>query len=460
MEEHRMPEALFSAPVMMDGSKAELSLSPTGIAFSQGVIPWNRIVSIDSGLKHVTVFHNENGAQKQLQLKPVSGGIRLVLLREEIRYYWQASRIDAAAKNPEAPPVLGADASKSPAERVGLLAVLFKLGPKLFGILTKFGATGPKIGLAAATFTELSFLYSWEFAVLLMGMLFIHEYGHVFAMKRSGMKVKGIYYIPFLGAVAVSDSSWPTRRAQAYVALNGPLWGAILSTLALIGYFATGRHHPTLGVVAAWWAVINLFNLIPMNPLDGGRLLSAVTGSIHKTVGMVIVGICMALAILLAFLLKLHLIWFLALIGLFEMWNRHKGRRASVTYQSFLQDLETSGTEITPFNSRELMSRLGKKLGLSTFKQGVLRQALAGRHKKLLKSEATPESPKTTFESVASQVLHVKSAGVASIPEMSTGQIAFYSSYYVGLALLLCVVIIIGSIVGQHAGKAAFGLLR
>ncbi len=292
-----------------------------------------------------------------------------------------------------------------------------------------------------------------------MGMLFIHEYGHVFAMKRSGMKVKGIYYIPFLGAVSVSEDAWPSRKAQAYVALQGPLWGALLSIVVLVGYFVAGRRHASLGVIAAWWGVINLFNLIPMNPLDGGRLLSAVAASIHKTVGVAMIVCGMILAILLAFLLRLDLLWILGGIGLLEMLGHRKAQRLKPAYEAFLEDLDTQGIDITPFNSRELMKRLAVKLGLGRFKQGLLLQGLKRRFQKAVRSGSIV-CARTAFHEIVSTTLRLKASALPPVPEMSARQIGLYSTCYVGLVLLLCGIIGIGAVIGQQAGAAAFEILK
>ncbi|WP_352260335.1 hypothetical protein, partial [Psychrobacter sp. TB55-MNA-CIBAN-0194] len=59
-----------------------------------------------------------------------------------------------------------------------------------------------KVLFAGASVAAYSWLFSFEFALALIGCLVFHEYGHIRAMKHFGMKTKGIYLIPFVGGLA------------------------------------------------------------------------------------------------------------------------------------------------------------------------------------------------------------------------------------------------------------------
>ena len=207
--------------------------------------------------------------------------------------------------------------------RAGLLALVVKLGGKLVGAATKLGAgavkavSGTNLAMAAASAAAYSILFSWKFAVLLLLQLFVHEYGHVHAMRRTGMRVRGMYFIPFLGAMAVTEDAFTTRRQQAYVALNGPLWGGLF-TLAPLGVYAlTGDGF--WAATAAWWALINLFNLIPITPLDGGRALNALATSFSSSLGVALGVLGLLGAVALGTTLGFSLIWLVAGMGAFEL---------------------------------------------------------------------------------------------------------------------------------------------
>ncbi len=200
----------------------------------------------------------------------------------------------------------------------GILVLLGKVGGKLAkGIGAMFKTVKP--GFAIASGAVYGIFFSWKFALALMLMLFVHEYGHVYAMKRSGLRVRGIYFIPFLGAAAVTDDSWRSRAQQAYIALNGPLWGFFLTLGAfLLLLFVEGENQALLTGVAAWWAFINLFNLLPINPLDGGRLLSSLSYSVSGLAARVVSLLAFAACLILAFVFKVYLFAVLGIVGLLE----------------------------------------------------------------------------------------------------------------------------------------------
>jgi Zn-dependent protease len=213
---------------------------------------------------------------------------------------------------------------------MGLLAVVAKLGGKLLGALGKVGAgavkaaQGTNLAMAAASAAAYSILTSWQFGLLLVLQLFVHEYGHVHAMRRTGMRVKGMYFIPFLGAIAVTEDAFTSRRQQAYVALNGPLWGSLLTLLPLGAWFLTGAHF--WATVASVWALLNLFNLLPITPLDGGRAISAFASSFSSNLGVAVGVLGLAGAVALGTVMGFSLIWIVAVIGAMELIGESRSR--------------------------------------------------------------------------------------------------------------------------------------
>lgn len=214
--------------------------------------------------------------------------------------------------------------------RMGLLAVVLKLGGKLLASAGKIGAgalkalKGTNLAMAAASAAAYSILFSWQFALLLLLQLFVHEYGHVHAMRRTGMRVKGMYFVPFLGALAVTEDAFTSRRQQAYVALNGPLWGALFTLAPLGAYLLTGNAF--WAAVAAWWAIINLFNLLPITPLDGGRAMSAFANSFSSNLGVAVGVLGLAGAVALGTFMGFSLIWLVAALGAMELVAESRAR--------------------------------------------------------------------------------------------------------------------------------------
>ncbi|WMT20352.1 site-2 protease family protein [Parageobacillus toebii] len=136
-------------------------------------------------------------------------------------------------------------------------------------------------------------VYGWKFAVALVYLLYVHEMGHLFAAKRLGIPTSKAIFIPFVGALIALKEEPKSAKDEAYLAYAGPLWGTLGFLPALPLYWMTGN--PFWGLVIALGALINLFNLMPLHPLDGGRIVGVISPKI----------------------------WFFGLIGMFVyfLWN-------------------------------------------------------------------------------------------------------------------------------------------
>jgi Zn-dependent protease len=116
-------------------------------------------------------------------------------------------------------------------------------------------------------------LWGWKFAVGLVLSMYVHEMGHVAALRRLGVPVSAPMFVPGLGAY-VRSPAYPTTPAQdARVGLAGPIWG-MGAALACAAVFVTTQI-PIWGALAESGAYLNLFNLVPVWQLDGARAFSA-----------------------------------------------------------------------------------------------------------------------------------------------------------------------------------------
>jgi Zn-dependent protease len=231
-----------------------------------------------------------------------------------------------------APPAAVATAGEATAAGEGEARGKGRARPRigLFALVTKLGGTVLKalktanLGWAAASAAAYGVLFSWKFAVALLLQLFVHEYGHVHAMRRTGMRVRGMYFVPFLGAVAVTEDAFSSRRQQAYVALNGPIWGTLFS-LVPAGLWLWTRE-PLFAAVTAWWALINLFNLIPVSPLDGGRVMQALAYSFSSSLGLALTVVGLGGAVVVGTSFGYELVWLVALLGVMELLGEAQAR--------------------------------------------------------------------------------------------------------------------------------------
>jgi Zn-dependent protease len=113
-------------------------------------------------------------------------------------------------------------------------------------------------------------IYGWKFAVAFVYLLFIHEMGHLIAAKRKGLPTTAAVFIPFMGALIGIKEKPKTIKDDAYIAYMGPLAGLLSILPFYLLYFVT--HQSFWMVMVQVGAMLNLFNLIPMMPLDGGHI--------------------------------------------------------------------------------------------------------------------------------------------------------------------------------------------
>ncbi|QLK48706.1 site-2 protease family protein [Vibrio owensii] len=174
-----------------------------------------------------------------------------------------------------------------------------------------------KVALASASLAAYSWLFSIEFALALVACLVFHEYGHIRAMKYFGMKTKGIYLIPFLGGLALSDEKINTRWQDVVISIMGPFFGLVLSILFTVLYWMTGEM--IFAGLAVFNALLNLFNLLPILPLDGGHVLKSITFSMNTWIGLAGSIVTALLGIYISYTFGLTLLGFLLLMGMLEV---------------------------------------------------------------------------------------------------------------------------------------------
>lgn len=133
-------------------------------------------------------------------------------------------------------------------------------------------------------------IFGWPFATGFIALIFCHEMGHVLAAKKNGLPVTAPFFIPFVGAFIGMNQIPKNVRMEAEIAYGGPFFGS-LAALVPFGFFvATGQEF--YGALAMVGFFLNLFNLIPVSPLDGGRIMAAISPRVW------IIGLAMVLALL------------------------------------------------------------------------------------------------------------------------------------------------------------------
>ena len=169
-----------------------------------------------------------------------------------------------------------------PRPQSGIRRRLSAVGAALIAVLAKFKAALfvlPKLKLFASTGTILvslaayALLWGWAFAAGFIALLFVHEMGHVIALRREGLKASAPMFIPFMGAVIAARSLGRNALAEARVGLAGPILGSLGAAACILVWHVTGSD--LWRALAFTGFFLNLFNLLPVVPLDGGRAMAA-----------------------------------------------------------------------------------------------------------------------------------------------------------------------------------------
>src|SRR4051794_33574813 len=194
-----------------------------------------------------------------------------------------STQIETPVRPPPPPPPPAPEPQRqSPLKRAGgaiagALALIVSLAGKLKAVLLLL----PKLKLLTTSGSMLvsigayALIWGWQFAVGFVLLLFVHEMGHVIQLRREGVPASAPMFIPFLGAVVGMKRLPDDAGAEARVGLAGPILGSLGCLIPLALYAATGNH--LFQALAFTGFFLNLFNLAPVLPLDGGRAMAALS---------------------------------------------------------------------------------------------------------------------------------------------------------------------------------------
>jgi Zn-dependent protease len=118
-------------------------------------------------------------------------------------------------------------------------------------------------------------IWGFRFGVGFVFLLLVHELGHVIQLRREGIRASAPMFIPFLGAVVAMKELPKDAAAEARVGLAGPVLGSLAALVPLGVYALTGDDF--FRALAFVGFFLNLFNLLPVLPLDGGRAMAALS---------------------------------------------------------------------------------------------------------------------------------------------------------------------------------------
>lgn len=192
------------------------------------------------------------------------------------------------------------------------------------GIVAIVGACAAEPATLSAVSAWLSFetyeiFFGHDCALGLIVALFCHEMGHVLAARIVGVRASLPYFLPMLGAVVCLKRRAVDCGSEAAIALGGPALGSISVCLLFAAHLWTGeRTYLLWSYLAAW---LNLINLLPCYPLDGGRIGDAVSRHMWY-IGIALTTICLYV--------WEHIMFLLLLFGALWRWWRGTGRVQSI----------------------------------------------------------------------------------------------------------------------------------
>jgi Zn-dependent protease len=251
-------------------------------------------------------------------------------LREEPDYGYRPFEAPEPATLPDPVAVEGGDRGYEPVHpRFGLGDAVRKLFAPVLAIgflVVKYSALlfKLKVFTTAASMLVSIAAYAWiwglPFAIGFVILIFVHELGHVLELRRQGVPASAPLFIPFLGAVIgmkqLPDDAWKEAR----VALAGPILGSVGA--AVVWLVAEANGSELLMALAFVGFFLNLFNLIPIVPLDGGRAV----GALHPAIWLL--GLLMMVG--LAVVSPNPILIVIVVLGALELWRRwqERGERA------------------------------------------------------------------------------------------------------------------------------------
>jgi Zn-dependent protease len=199
---------------------------------------------------------------------------------------------------------------------VAALLLLLKFGKAALLLLTKVKFLGTA-GSMLVSIGAYALIWGWKFGAVFVALLFIHEIGHVIQLRREGVKASAPMFIPFLGAFVAMKEMPKDAGAEARVGLAGPVLGTIGCLIPLALWLATDE--PFWQAATFIGIFLNLFNLLPVLPLDGGRAMAALSSWIWA------IGFLLFLGVLVLYPSPVLIL--VVLFGGMETWRRWKQRK-------------------------------------------------------------------------------------------------------------------------------------
>ena len=142
-------------------------------------------------------------------------------------------------------------------------------------------------------------LLGWPAAIVLVFALFVHEFGHLLAYRLMGQPWGRMVFLPFLGAIALPRLAFDSQGQSVFAALMGPGFSTLLALACLVPAMLGETPNPYVAILGLITVGLNIFNLLPVEPLDGGVALRSVLSRLmgrYARFGLMAVGVAIIAA--------------------------------------------------------------------------------------------------------------------------------------------------------------------
>ena len=157
------------------------------------------------------------------------------------------------------------------------------------------------VALVTGLFSLVAFgvLLGWLAAMVLVFALFVHEFGHLLAYRLMGQPWGRMVFLPFLGAIALPRLAFDSQGQSVFAALMGPGFSTLLALACLVPAMLGETPNPYVAILGLITVGLNIFNLLPVEPLDGGVALRSVLSRLmgrYARFGLMAVGVAIIAA--------------------------------------------------------------------------------------------------------------------------------------------------------------------
>lgn len=190
-------------------------------------------------------------------------------------------------------------------------------------------------------------IFRWDFTFILVlaGVIFIHEIGHYIAMRIFKYNDLGIFFIPLVGAFASGSKENISQKQNVIILLSGPLPGIIIGLI--LYYYGLREENEFLLRTSNIFILLNLFNLLPIMPLDGGRIIKSMFFENNEIVSKVFIVISIALMSYYALITQSYFLMIIPFFILMQLNSQSQIKKVKNGIKNKEVDLDKNYKELT-----------------------------------------------------------------------------------------------------------------